>query len=296
MIQYSEIFGRTIQGEAHYNGRISNWIRFFSCNLECNGFGQKDPCNPESYRLDYQEFDANKIQRIEDLPVFQTGCDSSYSWSKKFKHLAKKNTAIEIAEQLTNLNYSENNLEKLWTHPVTGNSIHLCFTGGEPMMQQDAIIEILSVLISTRNYPKFITIETNGTKKLKGNFVEFVKQTQEIGIEWLFSISPKLFTVSGELPVKAWKPEIIKSYSEISDKCVCKFVVNENSFEELLLRVQELKEQQNLTSVEFWAMPVGATEEQQSTHSVTFIEKLIDCGFHIADRTHARLFSNVIGK
>ena len=33
---YSEIF-HSIQGEGHYTGVPTTWLRFFGCNLECNG-------------------------------------------------------------------------------------------------------------------------------------------------------------------------------------------------------------------------------------------------------------------
>jgi len=42
---YSEIF-HSIQGEGHYTGVPTAWIRFFLCNLQCNGFGQINPTDP----------------------------------------------------------------------------------------------------------------------------------------------------------------------------------------------------------------------------------------------------------
>ena len=42
---YSEIF-HSIQGEGHYTGVPTAWLRFFLCNLQCNGFGQVDPTDP----------------------------------------------------------------------------------------------------------------------------------------------------------------------------------------------------------------------------------------------------------
>jgi 7-carboxy-7-deazaguanine synthase len=39
---YSEIF-HSIQGEGHYTGVPTAWLRFFLCNLQCNGFGQINP-------------------------------------------------------------------------------------------------------------------------------------------------------------------------------------------------------------------------------------------------------------
>ena len=38
-VYYSEIF-HSIQGEGHYTGVPTAWIRFFLCNLQCSGFGR----------------------------------------------------------------------------------------------------------------------------------------------------------------------------------------------------------------------------------------------------------------
>jgi 7-carboxy-7-deazaguanine synthase len=73
---YSEIF-HSIQGEGHYTGVPTAWIRFFLCNLQCDGFGQKFPTKPDTYELPYADFDAHSVDRVEDLPVWEKGCDSS---------------------------------------------------------------------------------------------------------------------------------------------------------------------------------------------------------------------------
>ena len=73
---YSEIF-HSIQGEGHYTGVPTAWIRFFLCNLQCNGFGQLDPTNPETYELPFEDFDVSSVKRVEDLPVWDKGCDLS---------------------------------------------------------------------------------------------------------------------------------------------------------------------------------------------------------------------------
>ena len=54
---YSEVF-HSIQGEGHYTGRPTVWLRFFLCNLQCNGFGQIDPTNESTYELPYKDFDV----------------------------------------------------------------------------------------------------------------------------------------------------------------------------------------------------------------------------------------------
>ena len=97
--KYSEIF-HSFQGEGTKTGTSCAWIRFFLCNLQCDGFGQKDPTDPSTYVLPYQNFDVSSIKRIEDLPVWEYGCDSSYTWAKKYRHLAHDHTAAEICDRI----------------------------------------------------------------------------------------------------------------------------------------------------------------------------------------------------
>ena len=60
---YSEIF-HSIQGEGHYTGVPTAWIRFFLCNLQCNGFGQIDPTNPDTYELPFEDFDVSSVSKV----------------------------------------------------------------------------------------------------------------------------------------------------------------------------------------------------------------------------------------
>src|SRR5690606_12927420 len=101
-IIYSEIF-RSLQGEGEYTGRNTVWIRLFNCNLNCHGFGQKDPTNPSTYELPYKDFDISSVNSLEELPVWKKGCDSSYSWSAKYKHLNHTSTPEEICDKVISL-------------------------------------------------------------------------------------------------------------------------------------------------------------------------------------------------
>ena len=140
---YSEIF-HSIQGEGHYTGVPTAWLRFFLCNLQCNGFGQVDPTNPDSYELPFEDFDVSSVDRVEDLPVWDKGCDSSYTWAKKFKELMGQETPTVLANKLVDIMKNDSNPEGLFLHPVTKQRQHLCFTGGEPLMitGQRAVIGI----------------------------------------------------------------------------------------------------------------------------------------------------------
>ena len=74
---YSEIF-YSMQGEGHYTGVPTLWLRFFLCNLQCNGFGQLKPTEPSTWQLPYDDLDVTPYKTMEELPVFPYGCDSSY--------------------------------------------------------------------------------------------------------------------------------------------------------------------------------------------------------------------------
>ena len=296
-IRISEMF-YSFQGEALYAGKPSAWIRFFGCNLECNGFGQADPTNPETYVLPYQTFDLSAIKRVEDLPVWHHGCDSSYSWSAKYKHLVNDYDEKQVADKLIEMNVHSTNPEGKWVHPYTKTDTQLCFTGGEPMMWQKAMVAIVKELDQRDNKPKLITIETNATQKVQSFMAELVDYS---GIDFHFAMSPKLFTVSGEKD--AIKPEIIASYIRLGYTHVVKFVVNgtEACWAEVDKAVADIRQATQIVAPEvqpeFWVMPVGATKDQQEDQQVAEISvEAMKRGFNVATRKHCYVFGNVIGK
>ena len=290
---YSEIF-YSIQGEGHYTGVPTAWLRFFLCNLQCNGFGQIDPTNPDTYDLPFLDYDVSKIKRVEDLPVWEKGCDSSYTWSKKYKDLMGQETPQVLANKIVDVLKNENNPEGKFLHPVSKQHQHLCITGGEPLMPtgQEATIGIYRELQKQDNLPSSMTFETNGTQMLKPNFIDWVK---EIDTEIFFSCSPKLFTVSGEESKKAIKPEVVAEYRKLSSKGQLKFVVGDKDRE--WNEMEEALEKFRSAGVDWpvWIMPVGAREEEQSATAGEVAQKAFRRGYNVAARVHVYLFGNAIG-
>ena len=178
--RYSEIF-YSFQGEAEMAGKPTVWLRFFGCNLECNGFGQAEPTKPETHILPYKDFDVSSVERLEDLPVWNYGCDSSYSWSAKYKRLVHDETTEEIVDRLTNLMKSVDNPDGEFIHPVTNQDTQLAFTGGEPMLNQPAMIDIVREFIRRGNPPRTITVETNATKLLSADLKTFIEDWKKSG-------------------------------------------------------------------------------------------------------------------
>jgi len=302
-IRYSEIF-YSFQGEAEMAGKPTVWIRFFGCNLECNGFGQTEPTNPDSYVLPYKDFDVNTVQRLEDLPVWNQGCDSSYSWSAKYKKLVHDDTVETICDKLTDLMKSPTNPTGLFQHPVTGQDTQLAFTGGEPMLNQEAMMTIMEEFERRDNPVQTVTVETNATKPIKPELAEFI---EAFNGRWHWAMSPKMWTVAGEQD--AVKPDIIFSYLQPNSSAVLKFVVSgtEACWQELREHLDGIanyiqtydadNEQLIRWMPEVWVMPVGATKDQQEAKSVADISmEGMRRGYNIATRNHCYVFGNVIGK
>ena len=290
---YSEIF-HSIQGEGHYTGVPTAWLRFFLCNLQCNGFGQINPTDPSTYELPFEEFDTSTVNRVEDLPVWDKGCDSSYTWSKKFKHLMGQKTAVELANQIVETIKTDSNPNGLFLHPLSGQHQHLCFTGGEPLMRhaQEAVVGILKELKKQKNLPQSITFETNGTQELTD---EFVKYMTAIEPEIFFSISPKLWTVAGEKASKAIRPENIVEYLSVSPHGQLKFVVG-NKDEQWTEMESVIKQFRDVgVDLPVWIMPVGAREEEQNATAGDVARRAFQRGYNVAARVHVHLFGNAIG-
>lgn len=305
---YSEIF-HSIQGEGHYTGVPTAWIRFFLCNLQCDGFGQMFPTKPETYELPYNDFDVTSVERVEDLPVWEKGCDSSYTWSKKFKHLMGQATGAELAQKITDIMKNEHNPNGWFRHPKSMQHNHLCITGGEPLMRhaQNAFLEIYDALrdmgggpipetkyMDASNTPSSVTWETNGTQALSDDFANFVGSPL-FKPEAFFSVSPKLWTVAGEKREKAIKPEVVKQYYQTSDRGQLKFVVGpeQEQWDELDEVVAMFRD----AGVKYpvWIMPTGARLEEQEQTAGDVAKMAFERGYNVSGRMHVYLFGNAIG-
>lgn len=303
-IKYSETF-YSPQGEGKYVGVPSLWIRFFLCNLQCDGFGQTDPTDPSSYDLPYEKIDVTEITDVMDLPVFEKGCDSSYTWSKKYKHLITDRSVEETVNQLT-----EHLPTGTFVHTDSGQNIDMCFTGGEPMIKQtqQGIVEIMREFSARNNMPHRITVETNGTKPITQELVDLIDDMHlswEFGglcrddgvpVEWYWSVSPKLWATAGEKASKAIKPDVVAEYAKVSNNGQLKFVVNgsQESWDEVEQNVRAFRE----AGVDWpvWIMGVGGTVEGLKMTEAMICDEAIHRGYFYTSRVHAHIYGNAIGK
>jgi len=293
-LKYSETF-YSAQGEGQYVGIPSLWMRFFLCNLQCNGFGQKDPTDPSTYDLPYEKLDITDITNVFDLPVFEKGCDSSYTWSKKYRHLITDKTVEEACDELTALLPHGK-----FVHPVTQQNAHMVFTGGEPMLKptQPGMREVIEEFKRRDNQPMNVTVETNGTKPITDDFAEWVQReyTNWTGREWYWSLSPKLWSTAGEQHKRAIQPEVVGRYAEVSPAGQLKYVVNgtDESWREVEENTKLFREAG--CNYPVWIMGVGGTFEGLIQTEASIADEAIRRGYYYTSRVHVHIYGNAIGK
>lgn len=185
-IRVSEHF-YSLQGEGATMGVPAVFIRLQACNLLCGGYG------------------TQKDGKLHDGATWR--CDTLDVWTK-----GKKNTVELFAEKVNEL-YGD----------VLREGAHLVWTGGEPMMQQDAICRVMEILQEYGINP-FVEVETNGT----------IEPTEDMDC-WvnLFNVSPKLAN-SGMPKEKRYIPSVIEYFNNCPHS-IFKFVIsNLDDFDEVM--------------------------------------------------------------
>jgi 7-carboxy-7-deazaguanine synthase len=232
---------------------------------------------------------------VFDLPVFDKGCDSSYTWSKKYKHLITERTVTEAVDELTALLPHGK-----FIHPVTGQASHMVFTGGEPMLKktQPGMIEVIEEFKRRKNQPMNVTVETNGTKPISDEFATWIQReyTNWTDREWYWSLSPKLWATAGEKHKKAIQPEVVGRYAEVSPNGQLKYVVNgtDESWREVEENTKLFREAG--CNYPVWIMGVGGTYEGLVQTEATIADEAIRRGYYYTSRVHVHIYGNAIGK
>jgi len=153
------------------------------------------------------------------------------------------------------------------------------FTGGEPLLQQEAIVEILKGIEYYANW-KF-EIETNGSIDPK-ELLSFLRGT---GFDVNFSISPKLKSFNDQ-------PYVFQKGCNSWRKCILKFVVTS---EEDIKEVKKLQAASGVFDKNIYLMPEGATKKEQEEKMKKVVELAVKYGYKFCPRIHILIWDNQKG-
>jgi 7-carboxy-7-deazaguanine synthase len=156
----------------------------------------------------------------------------------------------------------------------TFDCYQILFTGGEPMLYQKFIWEIVSKLNNKYMY----YIETNGTLPLQYDFYRY-------NIEFNISIKLKNSNqLNEEYDKKRYNKKILDNYIK-NTKCVLKFVFTK---EEDMKEINEIMD--NYKKIPFYLMPEGENRESIIENSIKTIEICKKYNVAFSPRLHILLW------
>lgn len=153
----------------------------------------------------------------------------------------------------------------------------LVITGGEPLLQQRALLPVLRAL---RDRGWRLEVETNGTVPPRSDVVSLVDQ---------FNVSPKL--ANSLVPEdRRLRPDVLATFTA-TGRAVFKFVVVST---EDLDEVDRIVTTHGLSPV--WVMPEGTDASRILEVLRRLAEPSLARGYHLSPRLHILLWGNVRGR
>lgn len=203
-----------------------------------------------------------------------TWCDTPFTWNwigSKFKHPEKYDKKKEVfqlsvVEILDQLLYSKTK--------------NLVISGGEPMLQQAEITELLATL---KDLGWWIEIETNGTVIPTDTFLHLIDQ---------INCSPKLLNSGLDNPkYKRMIPQALRKLAR-SPKVNFKFVVRSKDD---LIEIVSLTNSYKIDSSRVYLMPEGKTKDIQEQRQLTIQALCREYGYNFSPRLHILMFGDKRG-
>ncbi len=190
-------------------------------------------------------------------------CDTDYTWNfdlHKMEDEVHEREIADIAKEVLAL-----------------GAPNVVVTGGEPMLQQKAMLELFPLLRA--GGVRWIEVETNGTMALVDDFTAAIDR---------INCSPKLKTSGNDVRL-SHRPEILKTY-QATGKANFKFVVTGPSDEKEILDVQN-----ECGLADVVVMPEGKTKEAQERNTPAVMEMALKNGWRFSPRLHVLVWGDKRG-
>ena len=236
-----EIF-YSIQGEGKSMGLPSVFVRTSLCNLHCIW------CD-----TDYTwNWTGTRFQHANDAKPGYTKFDKK-SW---IAQCAIEDVAAAVAQ-----------------YPCR----NVILTGGEPMLQQPTLVQLMRLL--RRTDPNYhFEVETNGTLLPTPEFQEQINQ---------YNVSPKLENSNNSRKLRE-KPAVYRFFAA-DVRALFKFVLAEKTdLEEVL----QLMTQYSIPAEKIWLMPEGNTRQKLLQRRRWLVEVCKQYNFRYTDRLHVQIWGS----
>ena len=239
-----EIF-HSIQGEGKSTGIPSVFVRTSLCNLHC------------------------------------IWCDTDYTWNwqgTRFKHVNDAQPGYAKFDK--DAWVAECPVTEIAAHVLEYRCTNVILTGGEPMMQQPALVELMKHL--KKQNPAFrFEVETNGTRLPTQEFDRLIHQ---------YNVSPKLANSHNPQKLRE-KPSVWQFFSN-NERANFKFVIAaENDLQEVLFLLKTYQ----VAPEKVWLMPEGTSPEALAKRREWLVEICKQHQFRYSDRLHVQIWGSKKG-
>ena len=248
-LHVNEMFGPTYQGEGRSVGRRCVFLRLAKCNLNCVW------CDtPYTWAYSQRKAALHREGKVYDI-----------------KQESQKMPPEEVVAALRDLDRSNPNL--------------VVISGGEPMMQQAGIAEVVGAMSST-----LFEIETAGTiapiNELLREYSSFGPTLSQVR----YNVSPKLASSGNSLKERrVW--ESLFAFEKYYD-AIFKFVVTKDTWIEDVAEITAIQTHLNLHSSRIYIMPEGTTRQGQIESMEFFADSVLDIGWNLTPRLHTLIWGD----
>ncbi len=235
----------SIQGEGKSLGWPSIFVRTSLCNLHC------------------------------------VWCDTDYTWNWKGTRFPHRNDARPGYQKFDKKDWiAECTVDEVAAMVTDFPCHNVILTGGEPMIQQPALTDLMAVLREKSALYRF-EVETNGTLLPSEAFDAAIDQ---------YNVSPKLEN-SGNGRKLRERPAAYRFFAA-SPKANFKFVVADPAdLEEVLGLIDRF----GIAPEKVWLMPEGSTRQTLARRRKWLVDICKDYGFRYTDRLHVQIWGSKKG-
>lgn len=257
VLKVSEIFGPTLQGEGPSAGAPCFFLRLAECNLTCNW------CDtPYTWAFTPAKAAKHKLQHV-------------WSRDEQIRRMSVEAIWSEIWP-----------LRQMTTTYAYRNSPLLVISGGEPLLQQE---QLRDLLVGDLESNWRFEIETAGTLRPNPALVTWAKSRK-----LRFNVSPKLESSGNVLRVRR-NEQALQELAQLPGTAF-KFVVTAEACARDLAEIDEIVHSCGISLENVYLMPEGQDPQKIITGMQRLAPLVIERGYKLTTRLHTLIWNDERGR